>query len=90
MNEQQNTMGKIEGKKSVAQFHLLGDSSRQFFDNPMLNVSQLGDLLNVPQKTVRHWVYRREIPHYKIGRHLRFNSHEIQQWIAKRRIKHEY
>jgi excisionase family DNA binding protein len=57
------------------------------FENSYYTISQLSSLLNVPIKTIRHWVYRREVPHYKIGRHLRFNAQEIQKWIQERRIQ---
>lgn len=65
-------------------------SSVELFDNQdFLSVSQLSSRLNVPQKTIRHWLYRREIPFYKIGRHIRFDPKEIQKWIFERRQNNE-
>lgn len=60
------------------------------FDNQgFLSISCLTRLLNVPEKTIRHWIYRREIPFYKIGRHIRFDPKDIQQWISDRRQTYE-
>lgn len=61
-----------------------------FFENlNFLTISHLSALLSVPEKTIRHWVYRREIPHYKIGRHLRFDPREVQKWISERKVQYE-
>lgn len=62
-----------------------------FFDNQeLLSVEQISYSLNVSQKTVRHWIYKGKIPFYKIGRHIRFNPQEINDWIQERRIHHEH
>jgi excisionase family DNA binding protein len=45
---------------------------------------QLSEFLCVPQKTIYHWVQRREIPFTKIGRHLRFNPSEIVEHFRGR------
>lgn len=79
-----------KNQKAVAESPKDCVENNQFFDNSLLSVSQIGRWLNVPVKTIRHWVYRREIPHYKIGRHLRFNSQEIRSWISERGIEHEH
>ena len=69
-----------------------GISSREFFDNQAeeyLSVSQLALLLNVAIKTVRGWVYKKSIPHHRIGpRLIRFKKKEIEQWISKRGDNH--
>jgi excisionase family DNA binding protein len=68
----------------------MGVSDSQVFDNSFITITQLSEQLRVPVKTIRHWIYRREIPHYKIGRHLRFKAQEIQRWINERRVKDAY
>lgn len=68
----------------------LGNNQSSLFDNKFLSISQLGLILDVPEKTIRHWIYRREIPHYKIGRHIRFALSEVQRWISERKVQHEH
>lgn len=90
MNNQQDVMGKIGGKKSVEKFHLLGDSSGQFFDNPLWDIHQAAYYLSVSNKTLRDWVYKRQIPFKKVGNLVRFNPSEIQRWIEERSLNHGY
>lgn len=54
----------------------------KFFDNQhLLTVPQLSEWLQIPQKTIRDWVYKRQIPFLKVGRLIRFRSREIEAWI---------
>ncbi len=39
----------------------------------LLTVGQLAEQLQVPVATIYYWVHRNEIPHMKVGRHLRFD-----------------
>lgn len=45
----------------------------------LLDVQQVAAQLNVPES----WVYdhRDDLPHIKLGRHLRFDSDAIAQWL---------
>lgn len=45
----------------------------------LLTVKELAIYLKVSQATVYDWVHRRIVPHYKIGRHLRFNIVEFSE-----------
>lgn len=51
------------------------------------DVVWLSELLGgVPHSTISSWVHRRQIPHLKIGRLLRFDEAEIRAWIEARRV----
>jgi excisionase family DNA binding protein len=52
----------------------------------LLTVSEVASLLRVPKS----WVYGRtadagleEIPHLKLGRHLRFRRAEVETWVER-------
>jgi excisionase family DNA binding protein len=54
--------------------------------NDLLTVSEVASLLRVPAS----WIYARtadgsaeEIPHLKLGRHLRFRRGEVLMWIER-------
>jgi excisionase family DNA binding protein len=52
---------------------------------PLIDVQQLADYLDVPVKTLYAWRYRREgPPAFRVGRHLRYRRTDIQQWIQQR------
>lgn len=60
-------------------------SSTRLFDNkPFLTITQLSDLLQVPVKTIRDWVYKRKIPFKRVGRLIRFYEKDIMTWINRK------
>lgn len=60
-------------------------SSAKLFDNQnLLTIGQLSDLLQVPQKTIRDWVYKRKIPFKRVGRLIRFYGKDIVTWINQK------
>ena len=59
------------------------NSSVRLFDN-LLTVPELSEWLKIPQKTIMDWVYKRQIPHKRVGRHIRFKKSEIEHWIKQK------
>ena len=52
---------------------------------PLIDVQQLADYLDVPVKTLYAWRYRRQgPPAFRVGRHLRYRRSDIQRWIQQR------
>jgi excisionase family DNA binding protein len=51
----------------------------------LLTISDLSELTAVSQKTIRNWIFRREIPFIKLNKKLiRFRLLDIEKWIASR------
>lgn len=57
----------------------------QIFDN-LLTIQDLSLWLQVPDKTIRDWVYKRQIPFKKVGNLIRFVPSEIHRWIEERNV----
>ena len=38
----------------------------------LITLPELSTLLKIPEKTIRDWVYKKKIPYYKVGYHIRF------------------
>lgn len=53
----------------------------------LLTVEELCRWLKVPKATVYDWTHTGVIPHYKVGRLVRFDPHEIEAWLEARRIR---
>ena len=48
----------------------------------LLTVQDLANYLEVPVATIYAWRYRRQgPPGFRVGRHLRFRSSDVEQWI---------
>jgi len=50
-----------------------------------LTAKQLSEYLQVDLSTVYLWTHSEFIPHYKLGRSVRFLEKDIMQWLEKRR-----
>jgi len=53
----------------------------------LLNIKELSEILNIPVGTIYSWTYMQFIPHYKLGRSVRFKPSEIEVWLKKRYCK---
>lgn len=60
--------------------------------NPLLDIRELASLLNVPVS----WIYDRtrkgssvQIPHYKIGKYVRFDKDEVLKFLKISTAKSE-
>ena len=58
--------------------------SAPFIDNQLWSVPRLAEYLDVPVATVRDWIYKRQIPYVKAGRHVRFTPSDVQRWLIER------
>lgn len=54
--------------------------------SPLIDVGALAERLGVEVRFVRRLVDERRIPFYKVGKHVRFDSADVAQWIADRRV----
>lgn len=51
----------------------------------LLTVEDLAKYLDVPVATIYAWRYRRQgPPGFRVGRHLRFRSSDVETWIQDR------
>lgn len=55
--------------------------------NEILNVTQLAEFLGVSIDTIYSWTMRKAIPHFKLGKMLRFNKQEIMRWLEAKRVE---
>lgn len=51
----------------------------------LLDVGGLAERLGVGERFVRRLVNERRIPFLKIGRHVRFDAADVDEWIGERR-----
>ncbi|WP_210490360.1 helix-turn-helix domain-containing protein [Rufibacter aurantiacus] len=53
-------------------------------EKPM-NIKEASEFLNIPLSTLYALTSRREIPHYKKGKHLLFYKAELNEWVREGR-----
>jgi len=52
-----------------------------------LDVKELSSYLRLKEKTIYHLVRQGLIPHYRIGKLIRFKREEIDQWMHSKRAR---
>jgi len=52
-----------------------------------IGIEDLAIYLNVSTNTVRSWVWQRKIPYCKIGRLVKFDLKEIENWLKDKRVE---
>jgi excisionase family DNA binding protein len=49
----------------------------------LLTTEEIAELLKVPAKTIRQWVYLRRIPNLKMNGLVRFVKKDIETWLQQ-------
>jgi len=66
---------------------VLSDCPIEALAEDLVSYRDLADLLRTPINTLRGWVRRGQIPHYKNGGWVRFSKREILEWIERHKVK---
>jgi excisionase family DNA binding protein len=60
------------------------DGAERPGSSPMMTLQEVADYLRVTRSTIHRLLKRNQIPAFRIGRHWRFNTEEIDNWCASR------
>lgn len=55
-----------------------------------LSPKELAQYINVSIHTIYYWIATRQIPFVKLGRLIRFNLAEIQEWLKSKKVEPEF
>lgn len=64
-------------------------SERRSQPRPMLNAEQVGEMLGFRKAYVLELARKREIPHMRVGKYVRFDADAIAAWCESRMIADE-
>jgi excisionase family DNA binding protein len=53
----------------------------------LLTYEEAAELLSVSPVTLRKWVLERRIPHYKLGKSVRFAPRELADFLASHHVE---
>lgn len=56
-------------------------------DTGYLTPFEAANYLGITQRHLRDLVYRRRVPHYKVGRLVRFSLADLDKWMASSRVE---
>ena len=56
-------------------------------DRRFLGIDELTEYLGLPKSTRYVWTSQRRIPYLKIGRSLKFDVKEIEEWLKDKRVR---
>ena len=49
----------------------------------LIGIKEMALKLSVPPSWIYHRTRRNEIPHYKIGKYVRFDEDEVMKWVSE-------
>ncbi|MFH0732202.1 MAG: helix-turn-helix domain-containing protein [Candidatus Omnitrophota bacterium] len=52
-----------------------------------INIQELSEYIGVSPNTVRSWVWLKQIPYHKLGRLVKFDLQEIENWLKIRKVE---
>jgi excisionase family DNA binding protein len=52
-----------------------------------IGTKECAEYLDVSINTIRTWVWQRQIPFVKMGRLVKFDLKELEQWLKKRKVE---
>ena len=52
-----------------------------------LSIKELSEYLGLTVKTLYVWVCHKRIPYFKLGRLVKFDLREIEDWMAEKKIE---
>lgn len=55
----------------------------------MLNTKELTEYLKIHENTVYNYI-KQGLPHYRIGKELRFELEEVKQWLKEKTMQSDF
>jgi len=55
--------------------------------NRYIDIRELAQQLSIKKRTLYHLVQTMEIPHYRIGKLIRFKQSEINEWMETKKFE---
>ncbi|MCF7914506.1 MAG: helix-turn-helix domain-containing protein [Spirochaetaceae bacterium] len=52
----------------------------------LISYKEAAELIGVAEITVRKWTSTRFIPHYKLGKSVRFSKTELMEWVRSKHV----
>jgi excisionase family DNA binding protein len=59
---------------------------RALLSEPLLSASEAGALLGIPRSSVYDYAKRGELPHVRVGKHVKFIRQDLERALAHRRV----
>jgi Prophage CP4-57 regulatory protein (AlpA). len=53
----------------------------------LVSIEKISEILDINVKTIYDWTSTRKIPHYKLGRLVKFDVDEVMAWLQSCEVK---
>jgi excisionase family DNA binding protein len=60
--------------------------TRTLLSEPLLSAAEAGALLGIPRSSVYDYAKRGELPHVRVGKHVKFIRQDLERVLADRRV----
>ena len=76
----------IYQETSTVDYSSGGTSHKSGHVQRLIEIDELSLMLGVSKNTLYDWCAVKKIPHIKMGKFLRFNAAEIENWLQAKRL----
>lgn len=77
----------LNGDADIGRRKLPASTSAPFEPSrQLMDVQQLAELWRVPKSTLYNWVSLGRLPYVKLGRSLRFDPQELEEFLSRRKM----
>lgn len=78
--EVKNLLQTIASKVIVSETAVVSDEIRK---QKLLSVTEAADFLGIKKSTLYEWIIQKKVPHYKVGRLVKFKREDLEAWLKK-------
>jgi len=65
----------------------MNPSINTYINKRFIGPEGLAEYLDIRLNTVRSWVWQKKIPYVKMGRLVKFDLREVDEWLKDRHVK---
>jgi len=51
-----------------------------------LGIEELAQYIGITKGTAYIWIHQRKLPHFKVGKLVKFDIREIDEWMKERKV----
>jgi excisionase family DNA binding protein len=57
--------------------------SDKIWKQKLLSVTEAAEFLGIKKSTLYEWIIQKKVPHYKVGRLVKFRREDLEAWLKK-------
>ena len=78
--EVKNLLQSIASTVIVSETAVVSD---KIWKQKLLSVTEAAEFLGIKKSTLYEWIIQKKVPHYKVGRLVKFRREDLEAWLKE-------